>query len=886
MQTVLIAPHRTRILQTAIAAVAAWYLAILLLDDPRPAFASIAAVISLAAAHGQRRRQAFELVGGVMLGIAVAAALLFLIGTGPLQTGLLIVLAMSAALALRGGDVLVNEAAVSAILLAALPQHDSAFIIDRVFEGLIGGGVALAIASLLFSPDPVLMVNRVAQSVVGKLGHTLEETAAALEDGDAPRAQKALNAARAIDDEVEALEDIIPAASETARFSPVRRGDRAILRRYEHSTPQVDLAVRNARVLTRSVLRHARTPQTAPEELPAAVRELADAVWELGAQYDAPERDHRDAAARAQRRPPRRQPLRARAVARADADRRPGALGRGRPRARLRAARRPGDPRVGPADRGAPALALERAAEQRDRLGERLVGHRGVVAVADVAAEGVLGLVLAPRQPRGERVEPGLDRLAPGLRRVRVLRAPDREQLALDLAGAGERAGVRVLAELAVVQPGRVPARGRAHLRAERGAEREVAAGAVARGADRARPLAEPGERGVDVGVEVGHRGRVGVALAAHLALVVELEHGPGRLEPVVDLGHRDEVAVAGEPHRPAQRRLGELEDVGVEDDAGVRTARARRGDEGAHLPAVHRDVDVLAREDHDRAFCTAMAKSISTLLRAPSGPIDLGEFDPRATPGFKKGKSGAQKAQAKHAERLATLQEQLFAEGRKGGARSVLLVLQGLDTSGKGGTVRHVVGPCDPAGVHAASFGRPTAEELRHDFLWRIRQQLPRAGKLGVFDRSHYEDVLAVRVRKLADKRTWTRRYDAINRFEAELAEGGTRIVKCYLHISREEQRARLIARLGDPTKHWKYNPHDLEDRALWDDYMAAYADALERCSTEAAPWHIIPADRKWYRNWAITQLLSEELEGLGLQWPEADFDVAEELRRVRSVA
>ena len=194
-----------------------------------------------------------------------------------------------------------------------------------------------------------------------------------------------------------------------------------------------------------------------------------------------------------------------------------------------------------------------------------------------------------------------------------------------------------------------------------------------------------------------------------------------------------------------------------------------------------------------------------------------------------------------------------------------MLLVLQGLDTSGKGGTVRHVVGPCDPAGVHAASFGRPTPEELRHDFLWRIRQQLPRAGKLGVFDRSHYEDVLAVRVRKLADKRTWTRRYDAINRFEAELAEGGTRIVKCYLHISREEQRARLLARLGDPTKHWKYNPHDLEDRALWDDYMAAYADALERCSTEAAPWHIIPADRKWYRNWAITQLLCEELEGLG---------------------
>ena len=165
-----IAPHRTRILQTAIAAVAAWYLAILLLDDPRPAFASIAAVISLAAAHGQRRRQAFELVGGVMLGIAVAAALLFLIGTGPLQTGLLIVLAMSAVLALRGGDVLVNEAAVSAILSRRCRSTTPPSSIDRVFEGLIGGSVALAIASLLFSPDPVLMVNRVAQSVVGKLG--------------------------------------------------------------------------------------------------------------------------------------------------------------------------------------------------------------------------------------------------------------------------------------------------------------------------------------------------------------------------------------------------------------------------------------------------------------------------------------------------------------------------------------------------------------------------------------------------------------------------------------------------------------------------------------------------------------------------------------------
>src|SRR3954447_22786278 len=207
------------------------------------------------------------------------------------------------------------------------------------------------------------------------------------------------------------------------------------------------------------------------------------------------------------------------------------------------------------------------------------------------------------------------------------------------------------------------------------------------------------------------------------------------------------------------------------------------------------------------------MAKRISTLLRAPSGPIDLSEFDPRATPGFKKGKSGAKKAQAKHAERLATLQEQLYAEGRKGGSRSVLLVLQGMDTSGKGGTVRHVVGQCDPSGLHVASFGRPTSEELEHDFLWRIRRQLPKAGKIGVFDRSHYEDVLAARVRGVVDRRTWGRRYKTINRFEEQLAAAGTQVVKCFLHISAEEQRRRLLARLDDPTKHWKYNPGDLED-------------------------------------------------------------------------
>jgi len=275
----------------------------------------------------------------------------------------------------------------------------------------------------------------------------------------------------------------------------------------------------------------------------------------------------------------------------------------------------------------------------------------------------------------------------------------------------------------------------------------------------------------------------------------------------------------------------------------------------------------------------------ISALLRAPAGAIDLHEAHTRATPGFDGGKAEAKQAQATMAERVSTLQEQLYAEGRKGGERSVLLVLQGMDTSGKGGTVRHVVGQCDPSGLHVATFGRPTQEELAHDFLWRIRRQLPRPGKIGVFDRSHYEDVLAARVRGIVDRRTWGRRYRTINRFEEALVAGGTRVVKCFLHISAEEQRERLLARLDDPTKHWKYNPGDLEDRARWADYAVAYADALERCSTEAAPWHIVPADRKWYRNWAITQLLIEQMEDLALSWPEADFDVAAERRRLQSI-
>jgi PPK2 family polyphosphate:nucleotide phosphotransferase len=272
----------------------------------------------------------------------------------------------------------------------------------------------------------------------------------------------------------------------------------------------------------------------------------------------------------------------------------------------------------------------------------------------------------------------------------------------------------------------------------------------------------------------------------------------------------------------------------------------------------------------------------IGELLRAPPGAVDIGAIDTRATPGFDGDRADAEKLLPELGERLATLQEQLYADGRTGGSRSLLLVLQGMDTSGKGGTIEHVVGAVDPSGVHVVAFRRPTREELAHDFLWRIRRELPEPGFVATFDRSHYEDVVAVRVREVVDRRTWSRRYAAINRFEQRLADRGTVIVKCFLHISPEEQRERLVARLDDPTKHWKYRPGDLDDRALWGDFQRAYGDAIERCSTDAAPWYVVPADRKWYRNWAITRLLCERLEELGLGWPAPTFDVAEQKARL----
>jgi PPK2 family polyphosphate:nucleotide phosphotransferase len=274
-------------------------------------------------------------------------------------------------------------------------------------------------------------------------------------------------------------------------------------------------------------------------------------------------------------------------------------------------------------------------------------------------------------------------------------------------------------------------------------------------------------------------------------------------------------------------------------------------------------------------------APSWSELLRVEPG-FELAGLDPRSTPGFDGKKREGEEVMAGLQARLSDLQERLFAESNGGGTRSILLVIQGMDTAGKGGIMRHVVGAVDPQGVTITAFKAPTDEEKSHPFLWRIRNALPRPGKIGVFDRSHYEDVLIVRVHDLVPKSVWARRYSDINRFEAGVVDSGTTVVKVMLHLSSEEQKARLAERLERPDKHWKYNPGDLDERAYWADYMEAYQAALERCSTTLAPWHVVPADRKWYARLAVTNLLLEHLEAMDPQWPEADFDVEVEQDRL----
>lgn len=253
--------------------------------------------------------------------------------------------------------------------------------------------------------------------------------------------------------------------------------------------------------------------------------------------------------------------------------------------------------------------------------------------------------------------------------------------------------------------------------------------------------------------------------------------------------------------------------------------------------------------------------------LVRPNRSIRLKDFDPREE---RIDKKAGEVESARLIARLGQLQEVLFAESR----HRVLVVLQGMDTSGKDGVIRRVFESVNPAGVRVAAFKVPSAEELAHDYLWRIHKQTPGKGEMVIFNRSHYEDVLVVRVHSIVPEEVWRKRYDQINAFEQTLVEEGTTVVKFFLHISKDEQKERLQERLDQPDKTWKFNPSDLKERERWDDYMSAYEDMLNRTSTEAAPWMIVPADRKWHRDWVIASRLVEVLEGLKMAYPKPDFD------------
>jgi len=282
---------------------------------------------------------------------------------------------------------------------------------------------------------------------------------------------------------------------------------------------------------------------------------------------------------------------------------------------------------------------------------------------------------------------------------------------------------------------------------------------------------------------------------------------------------------------------------------------------------------------------------SIGELLRV--GPdVDLKDIDPSSTPGLpghkvtgKDRKGWAREQVTALGAQLTPMQEMLFARAKAAGdKRRMLLVLQAMDCGGKDGTIKRVAGAMNPLGLHIVAFGPPTKEELKHDFLWRIRRALPPAGLVGVFNRSHYEDVLIARVDSLVPDETWRARYSQINAFERELVNDGFALIKVMLHISYDEQRERLLERLTDPTKHWKYNPADVDARAQWTDYQAAYNDALSRCSTDHAPWYLVPADRKWYRDWAVANIVLEAFKEMGLSYPGADFDLDAERRRLEA--
>jgi len=265
------------------------------------------------------------------------------------------------------------------------------------------------------------------------------------------------------------------------------------------------------------------------------------------------------------------------------------------------------------------------------------------------------------------------------------------------------------------------------------------------------------------------------------------------------------------------------------------------------------------------------MKQLAKKLIVPPGSKVKLADFDPEATHGVNKAAGVARLP--KNLELLAELQYRLYAEGR----RALLVVLQGIDAGGKDGTIRHVMSGLNPQGVDVTPFKVPEGQEKRHDYLWRVHQAVPEYGKIGIFNRSHYEDVLVVRVHDLVPKAVWSKRYQQINDFESMLVENHVRIVKFLLYISKEEQAKRFHERLDDKSKNWKFSPADINERKYWDDYLEAYTEMLRKCSTEAAPWYVIPANHKWFRNLAVSQILVDVLEGMDLKYPKPAAGLAD---------
>ena len=261
-------------------------------------------------------------------------------------------------------------------------------------------------------------------------------------------------------------------------------------------------------------------------------------------------------------------------------------------------------------------------------------------------------------------------------------------------------------------------------------------------------------------------------------------------------------------------------------------------------------------------------------LVHRPGTRIRLAKLDPSATHGYDK--ASAAPIAARDLERLTALQERFWAESKE----RLLIVLQGIDTAGKGGTIEHVMTAFNPQGCRVTGFKVPTAAELAHDYLWRVHPHVPGNGEISIFDRSHYEQVLVVRVHGLEPEKRWRRHYDQINAFERLLVDEGTTILKFFLLIDRDEQRERLQARFDDPDKRWKFKLGDLEERKRWDDYLDAYDEMLERCSTEAAPWYVIPSNHKWFRNLAVGEIVAETLAGMKPKFPPSADDLPETLR------